>query len=415
MNSEVILIINFVAYWLLFIYFLRKDKCILSIRNVMFLWLGVISLFSYLFYIQPLFKFTVHNSEMTLFPFIYLFISFFILFLPYRYINKQSDFVQFPMNELNKIINCSLPLLLIIFIPLTALLLSGNFQDMHSIREQLYNDEINRGVFVTNWLLATIFRLYKMVYVLLFSLSFYCVIKIKKNFKIWCFIFLPFIISIEWAIYTATRATFFFIIVFIFIQWLLYKDMMTIKQRGIFRNIILVVAIFLTSAIAVMSISRFKDSAQLYAYKYAGESMINFNGLLFNEVKETTNGRAYFAYIPSKLGLFSESQLGLADKWSYIENKTNVSGQFFYTIVGAFILEFGKISTVLILLFISICVKKMFKNRPSALRNINISFISYQFIAGGFLFLAQGDQGNMSIVFFVLFNIWISRKMKLSH
>lgn len=42
-----------------------------------------------------------------------------------------------------------------------------------------------------------------------------------------------------------------------------------------------------------ITLSRFGDKAAFFMYKYLGEPINNFDGILFNNIKGATNGRAY--------------------------------------------------------------------------------------------------------------------------
>lgn len=55
----------------------------------------------------------------------------------------------------------------------------------------------------------------------------------------------------------------------------------------------------------VISLGRFgKFDFSFFIYKYFGEAMNNFNGLLFYDIKGYTNGNAYLlSYINSLLGI----------------------------------------------------------------------------------------------------------------
>ena len=120
------------------------------------------------------------------------------------------------------------------------------------------------------------------------------------------------------------------------------------KYQRVVKVVLIVFFVSVAFRLVAMSTARFTDNASLFYYKYAGEAMVNFNGLLFNHIRGSTDGMAYFWYIPQTLGIMDVPFKDLLMKWSYMESKTGVSGQFFYTIVGALIFEFGKILTCFI-------------------------------------------------------------------
>lgn len=413
MNSEQILIYNTILYLLSFLYFFIKEKYTITCKNFLFACLSIFALSSYLFYIQPGFIYTVHYSEMTIFPFIYLYAGFMLLLTPYRKLNnKAKEIILLNEQQLDKFINIVLPFILFILICFILLILQkGLVTDINESRNELYEEGVDYGILQSNWIFSTILRLYNISYVSLLCLSFYCLIFTKKNFKIWCFIISPYVISFASAIYTSTRAQLFFIILFIIFQRLLYTSYISKKQKRVFNYITFFLGSLIGTFLIAVSLSRFKDAASLYMYKYAGESMINFNGLLFNNIEGTTNGLAYFAYIPNKLGFIPQLPYNtLNEKWDFIENTTGVSGQFFYTIIGAFIFEIGKTGTFILLIIANLFLRKKFNRAQSGKKLILVSFITYQIIAGFFLFNAQGDQGNLSIILFIILYLWLKNQ-----
>lgn len=407
MSSEFILILNFLLYTFVFLFFFYQDQKRITIKNFVFLCLSVVSLSSYLFYIQPGFPYTVHYSVMSISPFIYLFIAFMCLMLPYRCLkDTKKSILLISHKKLHLIILYSVPFLFILFIIELVLLMQTNLGNMGDLRDSLYNNEINLGILSSNWLFAIILRLYNMTFVLLYSLSFYALVFMRKNFIVWSFIILPYVITLEYALLTATRASLFFMILFMFFEMLLYIKYMNRKQKIAIKYTFGVISCVLILFILFMTTSRFQGAAQLYMYKYAGESMINFNGLLFDHIKGSTGGQAYFSYILEKIGM-GGTVFHLNEKWIFIENVTGVSGQFFYTIIGAFIFEFGKKNTLIICFVLGYVLFRIFRKPFDGKQFIILSFITYQLIAGLFLFTLQGDQGNMSLIIFLIFCFWM--------
>lgn len=404
--SEFYLICNFVAYLLVAFYFFYKDHFRFDVKNAGFFWLAFSALSSYLFYIQPGFSRTIHYSVMTVEPFLYLFPCLIILYLPLRRIDTATvsrDIKLLSRRKIDLLAKVSFLWLLFLLIAYTYQTMNTSLVDMGDIRQDLYNGYL-KNPFFSSWLGSSAGRLFNQTRVLLYCISFYCLICYeRKNFFTWFFIVVPYIIGFEHAYCTATRSAIFFIIMIVILQFFLYRNLIDEKYQRVFKITLIGVASVAACLLVLMSTARFTDNSGLFYYKYAGESMINFNGLLFNRIHGTTDGMAYFWYIPQKLGFYDMPFDDLLAKWSYMESKTGVSGQFFYTIAGALIFEFGKVTTYFIIFGLAVFEWYIFSKKINATMLILTSWILYQLVNMVFYLPLQGDAGVLSCLWLFLF------------
>lgn len=414
--SEKILLCNFVAYLLVALFFFRRDCFKLNVKNVGFFGLALSALFSYLFYIQPGFVRTAHYSIMTPEPFVYLFPCLMILFFPLRKIDVSvvaENMHLLSEKKIDTVAKVAFPFLLFLLVAYTYQTANTSLVSMEDIRADLYDGRL-KNPFFSSWIGATIDRLFNQLKVLLYCISFYALVcQKKKNFILCAFIVLPYIIGVERAYSTATRSEIFFILMLLLLQYLLYQNIIDRRMKKYFKIGAIVLCSLTVLLFISMSVSRFGTDVSLFYYKYAGEPMVNFNGLLFNNVRGTTNGTAYFWYIPSKLGLMDVSHTDLVSKWHYMESKTGVPGLFFYTIVGALIFEFGKIATVFVILGISIWERYIFSKKMTALTLVLASWVLYHLIASVFFLPIQGDSGVLSCLWLGLFYVWMEKRFVL--
>lgn len=182
MKSETILFVNFLAYLLVFLFFLRKDHFKLGVKNIGHLWLALAALSSYMFYIQPGFEYTMHYSIMTITPFVYLFPCLMILYYPIRKIDTASigpNIQKLPQKKLSSFMLISLPFLAFIFFAYASQAMSISIADMGDVREKLYDQNISNP-YLTSWVAQTINRIVLYNIVLLYCLAFYCLLKFRK-------------------------------------------------------------------------------------------------------------------------------------------------------------------------------------------------------------------------------------------
>lgn len=410
MKSETILIYNSLAYILMALFFLRKDHFKVTVQNIPFLWLAIGAFSSYMFYIQPGFEYTVHYSIMQIHPFVYLFFCLFILFVSFRFVQADKLSVQIPYRRFMKVINFTLPFLVLLVLIHAYDVLHTNLANMADVREDLYSGGLQKNPFLNFYVINAIDRILTHGITVFICLSFFALVFIPKTPKVVCFIISPYVLACEIAFSTATRATFFFIIAIFVFQYFLYRPYMSKKMNNVVRSIFILGGGSFGLLIFAMTIARFSDSASLFFYKYAGEAMINFNGLLFDHVKGTTDGVAYFWYIPNLLGI-DGFKMGnnLEWKWDLIQLKTGVPGLYFYTIVGGFIFEFGKIATPFIIVVLSILLIIYFRKKGNLSKLIVISWIAYLMFESTFLFPLQGDGGVINTVLLLSMNKYLSK------
>lgn len=415
MDSEKILMLNTAAYSIIFLYYLKKDKYKIGAKNILFLWLAISAFSSYMFYIQPGFEYTIHYSQMTVLPFVYLLPCLVALYYPVRKIKLETiskDMLMLPFGRIRTLMLVCLPFLLFIFFAYFTQAMSTSLSSISDVRMALYGGE-TKNVWLSSKLAQIIDRLFTNNIQLFYCLSFYCLVFLKKkDFITWLFILLPYGIGLSKSFATATRATIFFMILIMVFQYMVYHPFMHEKMRQTFKKTGIVIGTLLALLLFFMTISRFGDKAGLYFYKYAGEAMINFNGILFNHIHGTTDGMAYFWYIPQLLGFGDASFADLSDKWDFIDSKTGVTGMIFYTAVGAFIIEFGKFKTLLLVGGLSWLMCRIFSQRLSARILIVLCWCAYQLISSVYLLPIQGDGGIISLFGVILFYYVFSPKFK---
>ena len=156
-----------------------------------------------------------------------------------------------------------------------------------------------------------------------------------------------------------------------------------------------------------ITLSRFGSQVGYFMYKYLGEAINNFNGLLFNRIESHTYGRAYFS-------LFYRYLLGQTDfvygdeKWSFILNTTGIRGDIFYTWVGGLVIEFGKVIPVIVAIILNRVLTRMMVIEKYYYGDaiVLIFFVNF-FSRGIFLFPTQNFEGNMMILYtFLLYFIF---------
>lgn len=414
MSSTDILISNAIVYTLTLIIYLIINKTFNT--GVLLLSLYTFAAWSScLFYNHPLFHYSIHNSKMTIEPFIYLYLVL-MLFL-YSFLKFKSNKIRsirhpnpakfIPVVKFLVIVQC-----IDILMQIPSLIDLSSHLDWNETRNIIYENE-TWFWFQHNSILSHLHLFVGGMFPLSMALSFYAFFVYPYKNKGWntMFFLTTLLVRTINQILISGRGLLLLTAIYIFFLFLLFYNHLTVKDRKKLRNAFIIMTIPLALFFITVSQSRFTpELVSFYNYKYAGESFINFNGLMYNNLKGTTDGEAYFTLFTR---IFHPEQVKFNvdhDKWDFIKSKTKVSGQYFYTFIGALCFEFGLIGTFLIALFLALLSHNILrKNKQITINQILFYSIGgYLFINGVFLFILQGSAGNTTLVLLILFMIYFT-------
>lgn len=359
---------------------------------------------SFLFIQQPGYASSGHYAEQTLFPCIYLWLVFVIAMLPMMKLNSLHN-VTFESSRFLRAMMIVCSVIQIVFfavdIPVMKTVLSSGSFMLKTLRAAVYDDGLSR-VFQMKWL-NRISLLYSGLRIPATGLSIILFFTWEKDRRLVNLFALTCVMNnIRIIIVQVGRGEMVF--VFLLYACLIYLLRDNISAKAKRRLVMLAVPVLIIGGMFfwAISISRFGSKAGLYFYKYLGESMNNFDGILFNRIHGQTNGRAYFSiFFRYLLGEVDYSNA--AEKWNLIYKTTGITGQIFYTWVGGIIIEFGKIAPF----FVAIAFNLVSRNLTAAGRYyygdffILVFFINF-FIRGIFIFPTQNFEGTFMILYTVL-------------
>ncbi len=400
-QSELFVLYNFIAYFVTFLIIYRiKGK---SLGVYLLLLYTICSLSSVLYVTNPLYKGFTLETDMSLQPFIYLYLCLMILLWPSFRLKADNIDISLSKQQTKRtgyIAN------VVIFMQLVCLLLLlpdifrvFKSTDLGASREMVYGGADESPItLLYNYKITKYFDLIVIglkPYILL--LGFYAAF-INKNLrkKGRFFFWLTLMYSVMRSLVIVSRGEIVFLLLYLFFVILLFKKSINpqiYKKLVLFSTI--AVGIFIPFFWAV-SVSRFDDLANFFLFRYAGESMCNFNGNLFDQLKGTIDFNIYFPLFAIGQNFAFSNTL---EKWDLIMKQSGVSGQYFYTIIGGFLFCFGKVGTVLFCCLINRCYSLVTSFRFNSLSKIlPLCLLSDMMIKGIFLFPLQGLTGNIEIV-----------------
>lgn len=409
MSSNIVLLINALAYTGVSVYWFYKNR--LSLGLLIWVIYNISAWASFFFIQQPLYNTSMHVSKQTLFPCFYLFALLFLCIYPLIKIKRIDTIVINNWGAL-KVIICICIIFQLVFIivdlPAVYNVLSSNSQ-LADLRQAAYGREGEKSLSIVTKIAFTnrMSLLYTGMRPLATGLSVFLLFCSRgKNLLFKMFAVTTFLENIQTIIVTVGRGqmiiTLMIYALSFFLIWGHLKN--NVKRKVFFYAIpILIIGIVFFWAI---TISRFGDDAIFYMYKYLGESMNNFNGILFNKIRGNTEGQAYFSYVYRYIG--GEDTFATAQgKYMLIEKITGVTPFIFYTYIGGLIIEFGKIIPIIVVLFINRFSSKLKqKNILTLDRAMLYVFFIYFYIYGLFSFPIQNFTGFIIIYLFMFYSLF---------
>ena len=408
LSSNEILIGNASVYTLTLLIYYIKNKSF-NVGAFLLSLYAITAWASVLFYNHKWFVGSIHDSQMTIEPFVYLYVVLMLFFYPFlKYNGNEITSIEVPNSAKFNLIVKTFTLLqiFVILILLPSVQNVINSTSLSDSRDLVYGESI---LWFNNIsLLNQIFNYVIGLMPISFGLSFYAFfIMPNKNHWHRIYFFSTILLNVVNGFAIVSRSETLFLILVLACLFLLFRNFLSKEKVNKVKKWTLIIIIpFILFFIAV-SQSRFGDLTNFMLYKYAGENYINFNGLMYHNLNGTTNGEAYFPLVKRFLGE-KEHRTIAHEKWDFIETETDVPGYIFYTFAGALCFEFGKLGVFMIAVVFSLIAGRILKNTDSIsiTKLLFFSVCIYMLVCGIFLFKLQGLQGNLSIFFMILLMIY---------
>ncbi|MDR1652191.1 MAG: oligosaccharide repeat unit polymerase [Prevotellaceae bacterium] len=413
---------NALVYTLTMLYFWRKSKVFNT--SVFLLLLYTVSAWAaILYYNHELFFFssTLRDGNMfgkiTVEPFVWLYTVLMLFMYPFLKIrsDKISKIVLPSKNRLMIFVQVATVLNILGILLLIPELqkLSGEWMDIR--QAQMTEEGVN--YWFTGTILSQLFGLGLCLCSINIVLSFF-LFMVKPFRSKWSSIYFytTILFNVMFNITLSGRGMILMIFVYLFCIFLLFKNFISSKSRKKTMRWMLVAGILVVAFFIIVTLSRYGDMVMFSIWRYAGEPMLNFNAVMYNNLKGTTDGDAYFN-IFTKYFHPEEIEFTGTDKWHYIMGKTGVDAHIFYTFAGALCFDLGKMGVLITALLFCIASSIILRRANS---NLSVGVIvyyavmMYMFILGVFLFIFQGANGNFTLImaFLMLWYLKPSRNGK---
>lgn len=406
MSSETIFLYNAIAYTLTLAYMYRKYG--ISLGFIIWCAYTISAWSTWLFVQQPMYWSSMHFSSHTVFPCVYLFVLLVLSIMPLCKITKLNN-VEISRVVFLKYILIASILVQLVFIVVdfpSVLHVFSSQGDLGALREQAYAQDGEEGItqITKNAILNRFYLFYSGIRPINTGLSVFLYFACQQERKIIKLFFFTTLLENIWHISVLVGRGEMVITAFIYASTLfLLRDSLSSKTKKLITVYILPIAFFCVSAFWAITISRFGDLAEFYMYKYMGEAMNNFCGILYPDIQGYTCGQAYFSYINRYL-LGDITWTNTEERYAFIENVTHIPAFIFYTYIGGLVIEFGKLIPIIIIIFFNRFLNRIVSIGTISIRHVVI-YISliYFFSYGLFTFPIQNFVGISMIFFLIIF------------
>lgn len=397
-------------------YLAIKKHGIWSVSSFVLVLYSIVGFCSINFYLAPGFKYSIHAGNITTYAVVYFWSILMIFFYPLYTFNESYKSIIINIKIFNILYYTT-------FCCSSIVLLHTLIRNDISIENILLNfSDIRQETGYTSMEYHTLLDgiitgyLASMKYFgLTFAMFSFFVLK-RKRLIDKLFLIVVLVAPIIQSLISAGRAEILFLLFSIIFNFLLLRPFLEVKTEKRFEITVLIVMIIIALYILYANMSRFGDTTEgesYFLWKYAGESFINFTGILFPDIKGYTDGMSSFGFFRRLIGL--DYQNSLENLRHIVEVRTKTPSFIFYTFIGNLFRDFGPLITLIIAaIFSYVMVKKLKCHKALNFSQLLIlSFLGQIFLPGIFYFSLYGQTGNIAIILLIFFYSKLQKKQNL--
>lgn len=356
--EDVLVVISYAAIWfILFAVYLLKKRT-MDLTGGILLFYGISSITSIVFLNN---NFAPINNVQLL-PFLFIILCVLICIYPlYKYRSVFSKCSIIKYRDRNGImfdfILISIPFIVWAFVEFTMKVYSTNIFSLADVYED--REDQMRGSFLGNVSMNYV-RLFDYIWPILF---FYCRTQHNKLMK---YSWVPLLGTITMCIsgyVGASRASVIRELLYFCCVFYLYKNSISKSFKKKFLIVGGVLLSLIIIALFAVTISRYNAGSQNYELftwisLYTGEGCLRFSQFAW-DIDEISYGDTNFSFVKSCMGFDTVTDNDL--RRTIYEKKLGIPTNIFYTFIGDFCMDFGKIGTIVFCSLLSFLMLKLLK------------------------------------------------------
>ena len=169
----------------------------------------------------------------------------------------------------------------------------------------------------------------------------------------------------------------------LFLTFLIFKDVLSIKAKRIVGFIVILLSIPLAMYVIAVSVSRFgEDGSGSSIFNYLGHSMLNFNQGVMGTMHDYANGKYFFEFFINLLG--GDSSIDL-------KALGYTGGTGFYTFIGDFYIDWGPIGTLFFAVLVSAFLRRFTRKSTIILSDLVIIVFFANYFMNGVFVIGRGS------------------------
>ena len=376
-----IIILNFVAYFITFIYHYMHER--LTIRTLFWLNFSLFSAFSIPLlasglYFNVMEYSTIKPSDsLSVLPYVMMYCFVSILMSPFKYTknvlllsNIRFDYMNLQSKNIVRFSLFMMVIYLLLKIMQVSIVIRVGFGYFHDLEANI-KDEI---LYSNNYILKYINYACKLVVVMLSPcIIFYLYYGFKRgiikkiNFYIYFIVYIVDVLVV--GIVAGSRGTIYFGILTIVFFFIMTKIINSIRNKFGIVLFLLPLILIVLYVLSNITHERFDTTMAIEdnIIRYLGESFLNLGFEFYNHIKNHTDGRLFFSF------LFEDYSM------SDISNYTGLHIWWFETTYGTLFVDFDSFTPLLVATIIAIGMKYYIKKHFGKIEYIGLILYYYQF------------------------------------
>ena len=394
------------ALWLLLLcsYFFRQSRCTVNLGVVLIGYWTFTALGALLYVLHPNFLNSMYSGELTVEPFLFLFLIVLVAFLPILHFHEERAEVEvLPFRSFAWLIYLYIFCAIctsIMYIPMVV----------ESLRAGVGNlrDEINMTFSrVTEiWALRILTGYHGLFSLLITFLLFYIMAYYHEKKATILFLAGSIVVS-TFAIALALHARVNIVSLMqnIFIAFIFFRKRIIWSNFKEYRWPLIIGTLGCLTVLTIISLNRFSgsDFEGLFGiYRYIGEGMTNFNIFLYDKCDGCTYGYSIFPHLASWLGADTYYVFApIQERGAYFNSLTGLPPYLFYTYIGELYYSYGKIITVCLVIGTTVLMFLVLRHQKTIyFRQLILLSLYYELCFKGVYFYTFRGYNNERLILF---------------
>lgn len=415
------LYINFALWLILFCwYFFIASKCTVNLGVLLIAYWTFTASGALLYVLHPNFIHSKYGGELSLEPFLFLFLIALVAFLPILHFHEEKAEIEvLPFQSFSWLVYLYIFCAVCVSVMYFPMMLESLFAGIGNLR-----DEINMTFtrITENALLRVLTGYYGLFSLLITFLLFY-IMAFYHEKKMTILLLAGSIVISTFSISLALHARVNIVSLMqnIFIAFIFFREKILWTE---FREYKWPLGIGISACFAVLGVISFNrfsgsDFEGLFGiYRYIGEGMTNFNIFLYNNCTGYTYGYSIFPTLASFLGMDTYYMFApILERGAYFNSLTGLPPFLFYTYIGELYYSYGKELTVCLVAVTAVLMLFLLRHRKVIHFHQLILFQLYYELClkGVYFYTFRGYNNERMILFSIilyLFFYFVSKKQK---